>query len=111
MDNIACVYQTFGLDGIDIDWEYPGRMGNDGNKVDPTDTQNFLCFLQLLKATLPPSAIITAAAQTIPFAGPQEQSMVDVSQFATVLDWILLMNYDVWSGSCFIFATSLLGCG
>ena len=71
-------------------------MGESGNLVTPADTANFLSFLNLLKSTLPPGARITAATQSQPFAGPDGNPTSDVSAFAAVLDWILLMNYDVW---------------
>lgn len=96
--NILTVYKAFNLDGIDIDWEYPGRQGEGDNEVNSNDSANFLSFLQLLRYTLPPCAVITAATLTTTFSGPDGQPMSDVSEFSKVLDWILLMNYDVWGG-------------
>ena len=94
--NIRAFYDTFDLDGIDIDWEYPGQAGNDGNSVSPDDTANFLSFLQLLRQTLPATAKMSAAVQTVPFAGADGDPLADVSAFAQVLDWVLIMNYDAW---------------
>jgi len=94
--NILDAYNRFSLDGIDIDWEYPGQQGNAGNGVSSSDTANFLRFLQHLRSMLPPSAKITAATQIVPFAGSNGHPLQDVSEFAKVVDWILLMNYDVW---------------
>ena len=99
-------YNRFSLDGIDIDWEYPGQQGDAGNGVSTSDTTNFLLFLQLLRNTLPPSAKISAATQTLPFAGSNGLPLQDVSQFAKVLDWVVLMNYDVW-GCAASFSLSL----
>lgn len=96
--NIVNIYHQFNVDGIDIDWEYPGQGGNDGNIISPQDSANFLRFLQLLRSSLPPAARITAATQTQPFSDGNGQPMKDVSAFAKVLDWILVMNYDVWGG-------------
>ncbi|TFK92187.1 glycoside hydrolase family 18 protein [Polyporus arcularius HHB13444] len=98
-NNILVLYREFNLDGIDIDWEYPGQGGNDGNVVSSDDSANFLEFLRTLRGTLPPGAIITAATQTVPFAGADGNPMGDVSEFAKVLDWCLLMNYDTWGSS------------
>lgn len=98
MNNIVNTFQTFGLDGIDIDWEYPGHEGNSGNEISNNDTANFLVFLQLLRSTLPAGAVITAATQPTPFVDANGQSMQNASDFAAVLDWITVMNYDVWSG-------------
>jgi chitinase len=98
VSSIADTYYRYRLDGIDIDWEYPGKSGDPGNYVDPEDTSNFLEFLKLLRATLPLTARITAAVQTTTFAGADGQPMDDVRAFAAVLDWVLLMNYDTWGG-------------
>ena len=99
--NILDAYNRFSLDGIDIDWEYPGQQGNAGNAVSPSDTTNFLLFLQLLRRLLPPSAKITAATQTVPFVGSDGRPLQDLSQFAKALDWVVLMNYDVWGCAAF----------
>ncbi|KAJ7129540.1 glycoside hydrolase, partial [Mycena epipterygia] len=97
--NILATYNQFHLDGIDIDWEYPGHQGEGDNEVNSNDSANFLLFLQLLRRTLPPSAAITAATLTTPFYGSDGEPMGNVSAFATVLNWTLLMNYDVWGSS------------
>lgn len=96
VSNIYDMYEQYNLDGIDIDWEYPGTAGADGNAVSSSDSANFLIFLQELRAALPSEAIITTATQVWPFAGSDGNPMSDVSGFAKVLDWILIMNYDVW---------------
>ena len=95
-NNILAAYITFKLDGIDIDWEYPGRQGAEGNIVNSKDTPNFLSFLIILRATLPPTARISAAVQTSTFLDTEAHPMSDLSDFAQVLDWVTLMNYDVW---------------
>jgi chitinase len=96
--SIADTYYRYHLDGIDIDWEYPGQLGDPQNSVGPEDTSNFLEFLKLLRATLPLTARISAAVQTTTFVGADGQPMDDVRAFADVLDWVLLMNYDTWGG-------------
>lgn len=98
--NIVNLYKDYDLDGIDLDWEYPGQRGRLGNEIAPADTRNFLLFIQLLRASLPIEARITAAVQNQPFAGPNGRVMSDVSDFAQVLDWVVLMNYDVNSCEC-----------
>jgi chitinase len=100
--NILQLYYQYNLDGIDIDWEYPGLEGASGNIVDSLDAQNFLLFLRYLRAILPPPAIITAAVQTVPFADPDGSIMREI---AAVLDWVLVMNYDVWQCEPFHFPT------
>ncbi|KAH8101852.1 glycoside hydrolase [Cristinia sonorae] len=85
------------LDGLDFDWEYPGKAGDDCNIISPNDSANFLTFLQQLRKT-PELAnrTISAATSVLPFAGPDGNPMSDVSEFAAVLDHVAIMNYDVW---------------
>ncbi|THH28447.1 hypothetical protein EUX98_g5733 [Antrodiella citrinella] len=87
----------YSLDGLDFDWEYPGKVGDDCNIVNPNDSANFLTFLQELRAT-PEMAnrTMSAAAAVVPFAGTDGNPMNDVSEFAKTLDYVAIMNYDVW---------------
>ncbi|GAB1519675.1 hypothetical protein RhiTH_002743 [Rhizoctonia solani] len=80
--NTVQMYKKFNLDGIDIDWEYPGVQGAGNNQVSPQDSTHFLTFLQLLRSQLPKSAKLTAATQVTPFAGPDGRPLADVSEFA-----------------------------
>ncbi|OCF38068.1 hypothetical protein I316_00292 [Kwoniella heveanensis BCC8398] len=96
---ILDAYNLYNLDGIDIDWEYPGTTGADGNAVSSSDSANFLLLLQELRTALPDGALISLATQVWPFADSNGSPMSDVSAFASVIDWILIMNYDVWGSS------------
>lgn len=89
----------YDLDGVDIDWEYPGGNGHPQNYVDSSDAANLLEFFKLLRMKLPPTARITAAVQTSPFSGANGDPATDMRAFADVLDWVVLMNYDVWGAS------------
>lgn len=59
------------------------------------DTPNFLSFLQELRTALP-NITISAATSIAPFTGPDGQPSSDLSAFAKVLDYVAIMNYDVW---------------
>ncbi|KAJ7201709.1 glycoside hydrolase family 18 protein [Mycena pura] len=94
---ILGLVSQYDLDGIDFDWEYPGREGLSCNIFDPDDSAHFLSFLQELRGTdTGKTLVLTAAVSLTPFVGSDGQPMADVSQFATVLDRIAIMNYDVW---------------
>lgn len=94
LTNLARRYK---LDGLDFDWEYPGRQGIGCNTISPSDSANFLALLQELRQDpLGAKLTLTAAASITPFAGPDGNPMADVSAFAKVLDWIAIMNYDIW---------------
>ncbi|KDQ29341.1 glycoside hydrolase family 18 protein [Pleurotus ostreatus PC15] len=99
VNTIVQVYHDVELDGVDIDWEYPAKKGETDNEVSATDSANFLAFLKLLRKTLPADAKISAATQSFPFASPEGLPMTNVTEFANELDWIVLMNYDVWGSS------------
>ncbi|KAG1783219.1 glycoside hydrolase family 18 protein [Suillus placidus] len=94
VNNILAIYVKYNLDGIDIDWEYPGQSGREGNTESPSDEENMLEFLKLLRTRLPQGAKLSAAVQDTPFAGPDGRPIKDASGFAEILDWCLLMNYD-----------------
>lgn len=87
----------YNLDGIDFDWEYPNRQGIGCNTISPSDSSNFLAFLQQLKQDpVGSKLILSAAVGETPFMGANGTPMTDVSAFADVLDHIAIMNYDVW---------------
>ncbi|KAL5528009.1 hypothetical protein ACEPAF_7145 [Sanghuangporus sanghuang] len=94
---VTQLVDQYQLDGIDFDWEYPGRQGIGCNAISPNDTANFLTFLQELRNTTScSSTLLTAAVSLTPFADENEEPLADVTEFAKVLDYIEIMNYDVW---------------
>lgn len=84
----------YNLDGLDFDWEYPGASG-DCNVNTPQDTQNFLLFLQELRSQAP-NITLSAAVALTPFVDTSGSPATDVSGFAKVLDYIAIMDYDVF---------------
>ncbi|KAI0252956.1 chitinase [Lactifluus subvellereus] len=91
------VVSEYKLDGIEFDWEYPDRQGIGCNVVSTSDSANFLSFLKTPRAQSgAQNLIISAAVSVKPFIGSDGTPMSDVSEFATVLDYIEVMNYDVW---------------
>ncbi|KAF9503024.1 glycoside hydrolase family 18 protein [Hydnum rufescens UP504] len=87
----------YGFDGVDFDWEYPNSQGIGCNTVNSKDTANFLELLKELRASsLPKKAVLSAATAIVPFLNLSGTPSSDVSQFAKYLDYIEVMNYDVW---------------
>ncbi|KAJ2796578.1 hypothetical protein H4R20_005486, partial [Coemansia guatemalensis] len=88
------------LDGIDIDWEYPGRQGNTCNIVDAhNDAPNFLSFLKDLRGKFDSAfgngkKLITLAVRVQPF-DKQSSPMEDVSEFSKYVDYANIMAYDI----------------
>ncbi|KAI0644731.1 chitinase [Trametes meyenii] len=99
VNTITDLATKFDLDGIDFDWEYPSnKNGLECNVNSASDTANFLSFLQELRShPVGKNLTLTAATSVKPWNGPDESTpLSDVSGFAKVLDWIEIMNYDVW---------------
>ncbi|KAJ3893612.1 glycoside hydrolase family 18 protein [Lentinula edodes] len=89
--------EKYDVDGIEFDWEYPGKQGIGCNTVSSSDSENFLSFLQELRQDPQGAQLILAAAVSItPWIGSSGEPMSDVSVFAEVLDHISIMNYDIW---------------
>ncbi|KAG2074128.1 chitinase [Suillus decipiens] len=85
------------LDGLQFDWEYPNHQGLGCNTINANDTANFLAFLQeLRKNPVAAKLVLSAAVSVLPFYDATGDHSTDVSGFAKVLDYIVIMNYDVW---------------
>ncbi|KAL0580742.1 hypothetical protein V5O48_001300 [Marasmius crinis-equi] len=84
----------FNLDGIDFDWEYPGVQGIGCNTInEQQDTNNFLLFLQELRKDSVGSKLVLSAATSV---RPYQITQQPLSAFSEVLDFIAIMNYDIW---------------
>ena len=78
-------------------WEYPGRQGAGNNAFSPMDTSNYLAFLREFRNTLTgQDLILTASVPIVPFLDAQGNPSKDLSGFAQVLDYISIMDYDIW---------------
>ncbi|KAH8799635.1 glycoside hydrolase family 18 protein [Xylogone sp. PMI_703] len=86
--------QTYGFDGIDIDWEYPAASDRGGV---PADTENFVTFLSELRAACSTTYEISL---TLPSSYWYLQGFdVKVMEY---VDWANFMAYDIhgtWDGA------------
>ncbi|EGX87992.1 chitinase [Cordyceps militaris CM01] len=102
--NIVRYMQRYDLDGVDLDWEYPGRLGNSCNAFDAeADARNYLAFLRALRQQMevafgPGRKLLTLALRVEPFDGPDGRPLADVAAFAAVADFGSLMQFDVNGG-------------
>lgn len=72
-------------------------QGSGCNAISPNDTTNFLSFLQELRNTSTGANLTLSAPVSItPFVNASGSPATDVSAFADVLDFIVIMNYDIW---------------
>ncbi|KIK66384.1 glycoside hydrolase family 18 protein [Collybiopsis luxurians FD-317 M1] len=98
VNTLVSAVNSFGLDGIDIDWEYPNSVGA-GNINSPADAANLLTFLTQLRSSLGSSKIISAAVPDVPWLGSNGSPLTNVSAYAAQMTYLNLMNYDVFQSS------------
>ncbi|KAJ7141208.1 glycoside hydrolase superfamily [Mycena epipterygia] len=91
--SVTNLIKKYDLDLVDFDWEYPGVQGIGCNIISSSDTENFLSMLQELRASpIATNVTLTAATAVVPFPTTNAST---IPQFATVLDWIVPMVYDL----------------
>ena len=95
----SCVdfMREYGFDGIDIDWEYPGGGGQEGNTSRPEDKQNFTLLLQALRAQLRQQEATDERSYLLSIstaAVPTKFNNLELAQIHQYVDWIHVMTYD-----------------
>ena len=83
----------YGLDGIDIDWEYPCSDAA-GIGCSPADKENFTHLLQALRDAIGSEKILSIAAG----AGEYYVRDTEMDKVAQILDYVQLMTYDLNAG-------------
>lgn len=95
---------TYALDGIDIDWEYPGLPG-EGNVYRPEDRENFTLLLKALREHLDAQGARDGHRYLLTIAGGASAAYVahtDLGAAQQYLDFVNIMTYDFagsWSDS------------
>lgn len=91
----ACLdlVERYGLDGIDIDWEYPCSDLAEID-ADPRDRENFTLLLTALRESLGQDRILSIAV------GGDESFIqnTEMDQVANIVDYVQLMTYDLRGG-------------
>ncbi|KAJ8611839.1 hypothetical protein MRB53_037752 [Persea americana] len=78
---------TYGFDGIDIDWEYPAAADRGGVAV---DTKNYVALLSELKAAIGSKGLTV----TLPSSYQYMQGF-DVIGMEKYVDWFNFLSYDI----------------
>lgn len=89
--NIANFIKEHDLDGVDIDWEYPGAP--DLPDFDPgkaEDGPNYLAFLAVLKNLLPGKTVAIAAPASYWYL-----KEFPIKEISRIVDYIVYMTYDL----------------
>ncbi len=98
IDSVAAFVERYKLDGLDIDWEYPGMTGA-GNRFRPEDKRNYTLLLKELRARFNreqrrvgrPLLLSVAAGSSSEFIAHTE-----IGRVQRYLDTVNLMAYDYY---------------
>ncbi len=88
------------IDGIDLDWEYPGQIGDD-NTFREVDKENFTLILKLIREKLD-SLATKNKKYLLTIATGANQNYLDHTNMKEAqkhLDFINIMTYDFYTGS------------
>jgi chitinase len=89
------ILESFGLDGLDLDWEYPTVEGHPGHPYGPEDKPNFTALVKTLRTHFGDQYELSFAA-----GGYTEflEDAVDWLAIMPLLDRVNLMSYDLVNG-------------
>ena len=88
------------FDGLDIDWEYPGRCG-DTCDYREVDGANFTALLSEFRAELDAVELTTGTELLLTIAAPAGAYLIEPMDLDAIhphLDWINVMAYDFHGG-------------
>ncbi len=98
----AELVRRYALDGIDLDWEYPGQPGP-GIKFRPEDRENFTLMLKAVRKHLDALSDERgrrgAARYTLTIASSAGEYFehTEMGKLHVYLDWINIMTYDFFT--------------
>ncbi len=98
VDSAIEVLKNYDLDGVDVDWEYPGLVGA-GNHFRREDKQNFTLLLKDLRARLTQESQATHRRLYLTIAAGASDEYVantEMAQVAQYVDTVNLMAYDYY---------------
>jgi chitinase len=93
--SVKSLLDTYGADGIDLDWEYPAIEGYPGHPYKPEDKDNFTKLVQELRQILGENAEISFAAGGFDSFFTQS---VAWSSVMPLVNRVNLMSYDLVNG-------------
>ena len=91
----VALFKQYGIDGLDLDWEYPAIEGFPGHKYDTADRNHFTELVRTIRQEMGKDYLLSFAAGG--FEKYLEQS-VDWAQVMPMIDFVNLMTYDLVGG-------------
>lgn len=89
------IVAKYGLDGLDVDWEYPVTGGKPTDHKRKSDKKNFVLLLRQLRSELDAFGHERHLLLTIASTGYRNHlNDLSLQEMADVLDWFNLMGYD-----------------
>ncbi|MGG7176835.1 glycoside hydrolase family 18 protein [Clostridium paraputrificum] len=89
---------TYGLAGVDLDWEYPVNGGWGVIKSRPEDKENFTLLLQEVRNAIGSDSLLSIAGSgNVNFS----TNWTEFKKVIDILDYINIMTYDFRYGSCY----------
>jgi chitinase len=98
IDSVAAFLSRYELDGLDIDWEFPGQIGA-GNKFRPEDKQNYTALVKELRARFDSIEKKTHRHLYLTVAVGATTDFLDHTEMGEVqkyVDTVNLMAYDYY---------------
>lgn len=90
--------QKEGIDGIDIDWEFPGMTFGSNAYDSEVDVDNFTLLMKELRETLGQSVLLTYAGyckDKQPASSGSGYRYIDVKAVDPYVDYVNIMTYDL----------------
>lgn len=94
----AAIVEDYDLDGVDIDWEYPGMRGED-NVFRLEDKENFTLMFEAIRKELDDLSAKTGKRYLLTTAIPCFTRFIEITEMGKAqkyLDYINLMAYDFY---------------
>jgi chitinase len=93
------IVADYDLDGVDIDWEYPGQIG-DNNVFRPEDKQNYTLMFEAIRKELDELSKNTGKYYDLTTAVGASYSYIENTEMdkaVKYLDYVNLMTYDFYT--------------